>query len=178
MHSVIRRVNIDLDGVMYDLLRSLSHLDGYECVGKWYGSQDQSVDFVGLSLGKHINNNCFQDGYAMSGLDKMLLMCRDLRGIGYEVNVLSSVGKDEHYDSTVAANQKRNWLSSAVDFEFDNIYMVRGSKVKLEYAGADTVLIDDYDATKARYEAINAPFVHYLSADQSIDQMREMGILV
>lgn len=178
--SEIDTIQIDMDGVLVDLDKTLAAIDGFTCPLAWFrreftGITENSIrDFYYNKIKVSLEDRkVFEEAEPMADFMQMFSFILRLKSNGYQVNILSSKMKNELSDEVY--RQKMIWLERQnLTKIVDNIYIVNGQEDKVNYSSANSLLIDDLQFTcdlmsKAGFKTIN-----HRSATQTI---KEFGAL-
>lgn len=179
---MIKYINFDMDGVLVDLSKNLATLDGYDDPVLWYihkFEQDGRYLYP-KSIERHIDKRCFETCPPMPYYDEMKKLMKHLFSKGYKINILSSC-MDQEYSNEIV-KQKINWLHKYYSEEmklFNQVNIVRGSSLKLNYIDENSILIDDYTKTHNTFieNGMGDKFILYTNFNDCIDQLNEKEII-
>lgn len=173
-----RTIWFDMDGVLVDLSKGLSLADGYEDPVLWFIHQDNGKLTFPLAIERHIDDEIFKYLPAMPSFLRMKVLMRGLINRGYTVNILSS-SMDQPYSDKIA-KQKREWcMLNLLDVAINEVVIVKGSKLKVDYIKEGDILIDDYINTWGEFKkrGIEDRFVLFTNFNKVVSQLFELKIL-
>ena len=149
---MVKKVYVDMDGVLVDLSRTLALYDGYEDQTTWI--LDQAVehnsniwDMYFASMSRHIDHNVFKNADPMEHYVDLICELLDIRDAYPDVKfeILSSKCSVSYSDKI--EEQKRSWLERNVSkfHLFSDYHFTTSGNAKLEFLknDPDAILIDD-----------------------------------
>ena len=168
----------DSDGVLCNLTKHISEVEGYECPLHWYlnytkATGDPSFNTV---IRKHVANDLFYNCPPMDNYEKIKVLIQGLKNRGYSCKVLTSVLDYDYSD--LVAEQKHRWFKKHFSNVFDEVVTVKGSKEKINYIKDGDILIDDYVKTKKQFEDSNKSnqFILYTNFDKLVYDLDKLDI--
>lgn len=169
---MVKKVYVDMDGVLVDLSRTLALYDGYEDQTTWIVDQAVNVgrsvwDLYFASMSLHIDKGVFKNADPMENYIDLICKLLDIRDNypDVEFEILSSKCSVDYSDKI--EDQKRSWLERNVSkfHLFTDYHFTTSGNSKLEFlkANPDAILIDDnirllgqgYDNQVILYRTIN-----------------------
>ena len=178
----VKNINFDMDGVLVDLSKGLSQLDGFDDPVMWYMhkySTDGNALYI-KSIERHLESECFYKCPPMPRYEEMKNLIEDLLTKDYKINILSSC-MDKPY-SDIIVEQKINWLKTHYNdyFKyFNEVNIVRGSQLKINYICDQSLLIDDYHKTHNSFieNGKGHQFILYKNFDDCKQKLNELNII-
>ncbi len=175
-------IYIDLDGVMVDLAKGLSLLEGYDDPVLWFMHSQEAHGALSFSnvIKKHIDDDVFVNLPPMPYFEEMKKLIYIMKNKGYNVKVLSSC-MDTSFSDKIK-EQKIKWVSNHLNgyINRDDIHIVRGSSLKIDYIkDENTYLIDDYVKTQKQFieSGLGDQFIFYKSFYGSLSQLKNKEII-
>lgn len=168
---MVKKVYVDMDGVLVDLSRTLALYDGYEDQTTWVMDKIESGisiwDMYFQSMERHIDNGVFKNADLMENYIDLICVLLDIRDAYPDVQfeILSSKCSVSYSDKI--EEQKRSWLERNVSkfHLFSDYHFTTSGNAKLEFLknDPDAILIDDnkrllgqgYDHQLVLYRTIN-----------------------
>lgn len=148
---MIKKIYVDMDGVLVDLSRTLAFYDGYEDQTTWIMDKIESGvsiwDMYFESMERHIDDGVFKNADPMENYIDLICTLLEIRDNypDVEFEILSSKCS-VHYSDKIE-QQKLEWLKRNVSkfHLFSDYHFTTSGKSKLEYLKAepDSILIDD-----------------------------------
>lgn len=179
---MIKTINFDMDGVLVDLSKNMAKLDGYDDPVLWYIHKFDidGYDMYPKSIERHIDSDCFVTCPPMPYYESMKNLMLSLHNRGYKINILSSC-MDKPYSEKIT-EQKLKWLDIYYKTEmqfFNEINIVKGSTLKINYIDDDAILIDDYLRTRTAFieAGMGDQFIHYTNFNDMLKQLNEKNII-
>lgn len=176
MYNVL---NLDSDGVIYDLTGQLARMDGYSYMRYWF---DQAHirgmsynDYFTERMNAQIPNGLFYKGNALHDAEHLLehLVLIKLK-YNIKLNLLTAAPHDSPLFEEVK-RQKLDWYKKVgYDVLFDELIVTNGSWGKLDYSHEKSILIDDHIGSQRRFNEKNYPFILHRSTKDSIQQLEKI----
>ncbi len=172
MARVIEEINVDLDGVMVNFLKTAIAVSGInpEQDGKDSTNKVLRRDFW-KAIERHVKagNKFFE---AMDPMDDAFILWEYLLKTGVPLVINSATG---HVIG--AAQEKRNWVRKHLGHEVANsARFVRDAVHKSQYAGPTKLLIDDRRKAIDPWVAAGGIGVLHVNAHLTIEQLKELGL--
>lgn len=176
--SIIDIINIDMDGVLYDFTGQMAVMDGFDYTGRWFEYvQSQNISlhkYISLKFDEYAPNGLFLDGNLCNGAMELILHVNDLREkYNLKINILGALPHNKSYANIVKEHKLSFINRHNLNQYFDDIILVDGSKSKLKYSDKNSVLIDDYPATKIRYDKIGGNMILHKNTKDTINQLSQ-----
>lgn len=178
---MINTIYFDMDGVLVDLSKGLSLREGYDDPVLWFINMSETlgVRTYPAIIEKYIDEDIFVKCPPMPHHDNMKQLIDSLKQRGYKVKVLSSC-MDKPYSEKIV-EQKRKWLDTIMPgfFAHEDIHIVKGSQLKIDYVDENSILIDDYQRTYNTFveKGIEDRFVLYRSFDDCVNKLQNLNII-
>lgn len=179
---MIDTINFDMDSVLVNLSLNLARLDGYDDPVHWYVANfERDGEYMyPKAIERHVDDNCFVTCQPMPYYDEMKSLIKLLLQKGYKVNILSSCMDKDYSDKIIEQKLTwlRRWYAEEIKF-FNEINIVRGSELKIQYVRENAILIDDYAKTKDAFieNGMGDQFVHYTNFLDCVEKLRELNII-
>lgn len=176
--SIIDTINIDMDGVLYDFTGQMAVMDGFDYAGRWFEYvQDQNLslhEYIVSKFDEYAPNGLFLNGNLCTGAIELLFHVDKLRTKhGLKVNILGALPHNKPYANIIKEHKLSFIKRLDLNYYFDDIILVDGSKSKLKYANKNSILIDDYPATKSRYDKIGGNMILHKNTKNTINELNK-----
>ena len=143
--SKINTIDIDLDGVMTDYDSNMIRLTGFTV-----------SELMGMDIKDRVSiKNQAKDKGLFSTMkllpgaaDAFYTLISQYESKGYTLRILTATGE---YESERSAKEKIAWVRGNLCTECE-VICVTHARDKLEYAGPNSILIDDYETTCAMFD--------------------------
>lgn len=176
MYNVL---NLDSDGVIYDLTGQLARMDGYSYIRHWIAQahiRNMSYDeYFTERMNAQIPNGLFYEGPALYDAEDILehsVVLKETHKI--KLNLLTAAPHDSPLFEEVK-RQKLDWYKKVgYDVLFDELIVTNGSWGKLDYSHENSILVDDHYGSQLRFNKKNLPFILHRSAKDSILQLEKI----
>lgn len=176
MYNVL---NLDSDGVIYDLTGQLARMDGYSYTRHWIEQAHirgiSFNDYFTERMNYHIPNGLFYEGISLYDAEHLLehLVLIKLK-YNIKFNLLTAAPHDSPLFEEVK-RQKLEWYKKVgYDVLFDELIVTNGSWGKLDYSHEKSILIDDHIGSQRRFNEKKYPFILHRSAEDSIQQLEKI----
>lgn len=172
MTRTIEEINVDLDGVMVNFLKTAVAVSGInpEQDGKDGTNKVLRRDFW-KAIERHVKagNKFFE---AMEPMEDAFILWEYLQGLRVPLVINSATG---HVIG--AAQEKRNWVRKHLGHEHANsARFVRDAVHKSQYAGPTKILIDDRRKAIDPWVSAGGIGVLHVNAHLTIEQLKELGL--
>lgn len=176
-------IYFDLDGVLVDLSTGLAKLEGYDDPVLWFLHRQEEFDryVYPKVIEMYIDQQCFATLPPMPHFEEMKKVIAYLKNKGYNIKILSSC-MDTHYSDKIT-EQKKAWVLNHMQglVTIDDINIVRGSELKIDFIKDDenSILIDDYTRTQKTFieNGIGDQFILYKSFYGFIQALKNKQII-
>lgn len=158
-------IYVDLDGVMADLYKKI-----HELTGHWIINDDNGADaeaWKEVNAYRKAGNKMFEELELLP--DAMQLWNYVKR---YNPHILTALGK---YMTEETDKEKRTWISRNLS-GYNNVYTVKFSRMKAEYATPTSILIDDRMRSIRPWKKAGGIGILHKSAADTIHQLKELGL--
>lgn len=184
---MINTVYLDLDGVLYDLLKSLALFDGYDVFDEWLDLINNSPmtfqQYISEAMLKYRMNSLFSKGDILPDGERLIIdLIEYKKKYDFKLVILTALyGSMDHYSEESKLRisyDKMVWLQNtkvngkSIYDHVDEIIIVNTWKNKVEYATDDSILIDDYVGTKMMFDQADMKFIHYQNYEDSITELK------
>lgn len=180
---MIKNIIFDMDEVLVNLSQHLAKLDGYDSQVLWYIHKFETDGYntYPKSIERHLESSkCFENCPPMPYYESMKKLIRRLYDKGFKISILSSC-MDKDYSDEIT-RQKNVWLRKYYADEmhmFNEINIVRGSSLKINYVDENSILIDDYLKTQKSFieSGMGDQFILYTEFEKLLDDLTERNII-
>ena len=166
----VEKIYFDMDGVLADFDRGVRELCGMETLDQ--GTRSPAQDDLMWEAIRKIDH--FYDKLElMPGAKEMFDTLREK--YGDKVEILTGIPREERAIVT-AAEDKRNWTARILSDKVVVHTVCR--KHKQDFCkGPETILIDDYAKNTREWEAKNGTGILHRSAEETMKELKKLGIL-
>lgn len=184
---MIKTVYLDLDGVLYDLMKSIMEYDGFDDSELWHNHIHSTKmtfqQYISDAMLKYRMCGLFSKGDIIPDGEKLLADLIEYKNIyNFKIIVLTALyGTMEHYSESSKLRisyDKVFWLQNTLldgksiyDY-IDEVKIVSTWKDKIDYATDDSILIDDYVGTKMLFDQADMKFIHFKNYEDSISEFK------
>ena len=177
----IKKIYLDMDGVLVDNILGLAHLenttiDGIQEQKSNIRKNNPDIDFVIQLIRKHLyTNKHFSTCPPMKEFHVFTKLIRQWLSNGLHVEILSSgtSGKDIFHE---VCRQKDEWLDTW-GLSILPAHYAMGSSEKQKWAAPDILLIDDYGKNIDEFRAAGGHAIQHLNMNDTIVQLQELNLI-
>lgn len=171
-------LNVDSDGVLYNLTDHLSYMDGYSYQQYWIDKANERgmklSDYYSERMNDHIPNGLFLHGRPMVDAERLLDHVYDIKMKTGVKLVCLTAGPHGHPQFDIVERDKKQWFKDiGFDKYFDEIIVTDGSHGKLEHSSEKSILIDDHTGSQRRFKEKNFPFILHRNTKQTIEELKK-----